>query len=280
MKRYSHGGESKLEEDKEGTYFRSSHYHGMNWHPSYLTARKLTYNIAIACVPGIRHVLAEKHLNAILQMRDHARCQDYTVPILMEISKEDQIALDDALVAPDNRLKIEQFHQRHKEVEKKAIQIQPLVQKPPTVPQRKEKKKSGRRKAELKELETIFEMNQNDDKNDDDENVQDDDDEAQTKSEDDGDDFIHPKLTTHDDETTHEEETDEDDSFDPIVHTPSRVSSLDDEGSDNDVEGLDAEGEKSDEDATYIDDQGNEADKDTNANLEGRDEVMTDVILL
>ncbi|GJY06224.1 hypothetical protein Tco_0373278 [Tanacetum coccineum] len=41
---------------------------------------------------------------------------------------------------------------------------------------------------------------ENDDKNDDDENVHDDDDEAQTESEDDGDDFIHPKLTTHDDE--------------------------------------------------------------------------------
>ncbi|GJV34197.1 retrovirus-related pol polyprotein from transposon TNT 1-94, partial [Tanacetum coccineum] len=68
---------------------------------------------------------------------------------------------------------------------------------------------------------------QDDDKNNDDENAQDDDDEAQTESEDDGDDFIHPKLTTHDDETTHEEETDEDDSFDPIVHTPSRVSSSD-----------------------------------------------------
>ncbi|GJW28101.1 hypothetical protein Tco_0044976 [Tanacetum coccineum] len=118
---------------------------------------------------------------------------------------------------------------------------------------------------------------EDDDIHDDDENAQDDDVEAQ--SEDDGDDFIHPKLTTHDDETTHEEETDEDDSFDPIVHTPSRVSSSDDEESDNDVEGLDAEGEKSDEDATYVEDQGNKADKDTNANLEGRDEVMTDVIL-
>ncbi|GJS47835.1 hypothetical protein Tco_0597956 [Tanacetum coccineum] len=42
--------------------------------------------------------------------------------------------------------------------------------------------------------------------------------------------------------------------------------------SDNDFEGLDAEGEKSDEDDTYVEDQGNEADKDTNANLEGRDE--------
>ncbi|GJS75838.1 hypothetical protein Tco_0725719 [Tanacetum coccineum] len=121
---------------------------------------------------------------------------------------------------------------------------------------------------------------EDDDKDIDDENAQDDDDdEAQTESEDDGDDFIHPKLTTHDDETTHEEETDEDDTFDPIVHTPSHVSSSDDEESDNDVEGVDAEGEKSDEETAYVADQGNEAYKDTNANLEGRDDVMTDVIL-
>ncbi|GJV12561.1 hypothetical protein Tco_1354102 [Tanacetum coccineum] len=78
---------------------------------------------------------------------------------------------------------------------------------------------------------------EDDDKHDDDENAQDDDVEAHTESEDDGDDFIHPKLITHDDETTHEEETDEDDTFDPIVHTPSRVSSSDDEDSDNEVEG-------------------------------------------
>ncbi|GKE97713.1 hypothetical protein Tco_0021064 [Tanacetum coccineum] len=68
---------------------------------------------------------------------------------------------------------------------------------------------------------------------------QDDDDEAHTESENDGDDFIHPKLTTHDDETTHEKETNEDDTFDPIVYTPSHVSSSDDEDSDNEVEGMD-----------------------------------------
>ncbi|GKD18218.1 hypothetical protein Tco_1207376, partial [Tanacetum coccineum] len=94
-----------------------------------------------------------------------------------------------------------------------------------------------------------------------------------------GDDFIHPKLTTHDDETTHEEQTDEDDTFDPIVHTPSRVSSSYDEDNDNEVEGVDVEGEKSDEDATDEEDKGNETDKDTNANLERRDNVMTYVIL-
>ncbi|GJS71320.1 hypothetical protein Tco_0704161 [Tanacetum coccineum] len=120
---------------------------------------------------------------------------------------------------------------------------------------------------------------EDDDVHDDDENAQDDDDEEQTKSEDDGDDFIHPKLTTHDDEIIHEEETDEDDTFDPIVHTPSHISSSDDEDSDNDVEGTNVEGAKSDEDATYEEDQGNEAVEDINANLEGRDDVMIDVIL-
>ncbi|GJW92690.1 hypothetical protein Tco_0170243 [Tanacetum coccineum] len=88
---------------------------------------------------------------------------------------------------------------------------------------------------------------EDDNVHDDDENAQNDDDEAQTESEDDGDDFIHPKLTTHDD----------------IIHS----------------EGMDVEGTKSDEDATYVEDQGNEADRDTNANLEGRDDVKADVVL-
>ncbi|GKA18141.1 hypothetical protein Tco_0697978, partial [Tanacetum coccineum] len=120
---------------------------------------------------------------------------------------------------------------------------------------------------------------EDDDVHDDDENVQDDDNEEQSESEDDGDDFIHPKLTTHDDEIIHEEETDEEDTFDPIVHTPSQISSSDDEDSDNEVEGMEVEGAKSDDDDTYGEDQGNEAAEDTNANLEGRNDVMTDVIL-
>ncbi|GJU04999.1 hypothetical protein Tco_1121429 [Tanacetum coccineum] len=120
---------------------------------------------------------------------------------------------------------------------------------------------------------------EDDDEHDDDEKAQDDDDEEQTESEDDGDDFIHPKLTTHDDEIIHEEETDEDDSFDPTIHTPSHISSSDEEDSNNEIEGTNVEGAKSDEDATYEEDQGNEAVEDTNTNLDGRDDVMTDVIL-
>ncbi|GJS55721.1 hypothetical protein Tco_0629083 [Tanacetum coccineum] len=120
---------------------------------------------------------------------------------------------------------------------------------------------------------------QDDDEHDVDETVQEDDDEEQTESDDDGDDFVHPKLTTHDDDIIHEEETDEDDSFDPTIHTPSRISSSDDEDSDNEVEGTNVEGAKSDEEATYEEDQGNEAVEDTNTDLDGRDDVMTDVIL-
>ncbi|GKA92253.1 hypothetical protein Tco_0814178, partial [Tanacetum coccineum] len=72
-----------------------------------------------------------------------------------------------------------------------------------------------------------------DDKNDDDENAQDDEDDD--KNDDD------ENAQDHDDETTHKEETDEDDTFDPIVHTPSYVSSSDDEDSDNEVEGVEVE---------------------------------------
>ncbi|GKA42869.1 hypothetical protein Tco_0735529 [Tanacetum coccineum] len=133
--------------------------------------------------------------------------------------------------------------------------------------------------ADKNDVNETTQDDEDDDEHDDDEKAQDDDDEEQTESDDDGDDFVHPKLTTHDDDIIHEEETDEDDSFDPTIHTPSRISSSDDEDSDNEVEGTNVEGAKSDEEATYEEDQGNEAVKDTNTDLDGRENVMTDVIL-
>ncbi|GJX43632.1 hypothetical protein Tco_0260308 [Tanacetum coccineum] len=63
----------------------------------------------------------------------------------------------------------------------------------------------------------------------------------------------------------HEQDTDEDDS---------RISSSDEDDSDNDVEGPTVAGAKSGEDAK---DQENEAVKDSNTNLDGRDKVLTDV---
>ncbi|GKE66852.1 hypothetical protein Tco_1521013 [Tanacetum coccineum] len=315
----------------------------------------------------------------------------------MEISIADQIALDDALVAPADRLKIGKCNLRlSSDVTSKEATLQVVYDvlkltpfykafqvttdapeiymqefwvsayvhnrsKPPTAPNEKKEKKSGKGKQKTTELETISEAvlteaeqlkiitkrsrkethsshasgsgadegtgvtpgvpdapdydseddiswkssdddqddekaqdDEDEDKNDvnettqddeddnehkDDEQAQDIDDEEQTESEDDGDDFIHPKLTTHDDEIIREEETDEDDSFDPTIHTPSHVSSSDDKDSDNEVEGSNVKGAKSDEEATYEEDQGNKVVEDTNTNLEGRDDVMTDVIL-
>ncbi|GJV14303.1 hypothetical protein Tco_1359626, partial [Tanacetum coccineum] len=109
---------------------------------------------------------------------------------------------------------------------------------------------------------------EDDDASDDDKKTEDDDDEEMTESDNDGDDFVHPKLTTHEDEIIHEKDTDEDDSS---------ISSSDEDDSDNDVEGAKVAGAKSGEDATDAKDQGNEAVKDSNTDLDGRDKVMTDV---
>ncbi|GJW38175.1 hypothetical protein Tco_0064020, partial [Tanacetum coccineum] len=162
----------------------------------------------------------------------------------MEISIADQIALDDALVAPADRLKIGKCNLR---LSSETEQLKIITKR-----SRKETHSShasgsgadegtgftpGVPDAPDYDSEDDISWKSSDDDQDD-EKAQDDDDEEQTESEDD-----------------------------------------DDEDSDNEVEGMDVERAKSDEDATYVEDQGNEAVKDTNANLEGRDDVMTDVIL-
>ncbi|GKA49779.1 hypothetical protein Tco_0742852 [Tanacetum coccineum] len=130
-----------------------------------------------------------------------------------------------------------------------------------------------------------------DDANQDDENQ--DDDNEQTNSDNEGDDFFHPKFSTHDDEarqeefSTHDdkarqEEVNEEDSFDPRVQTPYHVESTDDESneeSNEEVQGTNTEEEKIVEEATHEEDEANELYKDVNVNLEGRDTVMTDAPL-
>ncbi|GJX83244.1 hypothetical protein Tco_0332725 [Tanacetum coccineum] len=101
---------------------------------------------------------------------------------------------------------------------------------------------------------------EDDDEHDDDKKADDDDDEELTESDEDGDDFVHPKLTTHDDEIIHEEDTDEDDSS---------ISSSDEEDSDNDVEGANVASAKSDEDSYILKRiKGNDELKDTNTDLD------------
>ncbi|GKC32746.1 hypothetical protein Tco_1040040 [Tanacetum coccineum] len=92
----------------------------------------------------------------------------------------------------------------------------------------------------------------------------------QTDSNNDGDDFVHPKLSTHDEEDKEEEDSD------PRVHTPSNYESTDDEESDEEIQGVNVEGEEMDEVETNEEDEVNELYRDVNVNLEGRDTEMTD----
>ncbi|GKB22820.1 hypothetical protein Tco_0862221, partial [Tanacetum coccineum] len=82
------------------------------------------------------------------------------------------------------------------------------------------------------------------------ENQDDDDDDEQTDSDNDGDDFFHPRFSTHDDEAR-QEEVNKEDRFDPR-----RVKGV-----------------------THEEDDANKLYRDVNVNLEGRDTLMTDAPL-
>ncbi|GJU72588.1 hypothetical protein Tco_1263993 [Tanacetum coccineum] len=115
--------------------------------------------------------------------------------------------------------------------------------------------------------------------NDDDDDVANqDDDNEKTDLDNDGDDFVHPKFSTHDDDAKQDEEVNEEDSFDPRVQTPSHVESSDDE-SNEEVQGANNEEEEMEEEATHEEDEANELYRDVNVNLEGRDTTMTDAPL-
>ncbi|GJR10659.1 hypothetical protein Tco_0793311 [Tanacetum coccineum] len=99
---------------------------------------------------------------------------------------------------------------------------------------------------------------------DEDDNDQDDD--ERTESANNGDDFFHPKLSTHDDEVNEEESNEE-------------SNDESNEESDEEVQGANTEEEEMDEEATHEEDEANELYRDVNVNLEGRDTVMTDAPL-
>ncbi|GKE73750.1 hypothetical protein Tco_1535791, partial [Tanacetum coccineum] len=115
--------------------------------------------------------------------------------------------------------------------------------------------------------------NDNDDDADNQDDVEDDEQDdvnEQTDSDNDGDDFVHPKLSTHDEEDKKEEDSD------PRVHTPSNYESTNDEESDKEIQGGNVEGEEMDEEETNEEDEANKLYRDVNVNLEGRDTEMTD----
>ncbi|GJY43409.1 hypothetical protein Tco_0431622 [Tanacetum coccineum] len=112
-------------------------------------------------------------------------------------------------------------------------------------------------------------LNDDDDDNDDDDN-DDDNDDADTDSNNDGDDFVHPKFSTH------YEEDKEEDSFDPRVQTRSHVESTNDEDSNEEIQDANVEGDEMNEEETNEEAEVDALYRDVNVNLEGRDSEMTD----
>ncbi|GJS70920.1 hypothetical protein Tco_0703761 [Tanacetum coccineum] len=172
--------------------------------------------------------------------------------------------------------------------------------------------KSGKKKLHAQGLETLSEialseaeqikiksseeddddevsMSKDDDDNADDVDDDDDqeDDNEQTESDNDGDDFVHPKFSTHDkEERQYEEDKEEEGSdlrvqkkkrgSDLRVQTPSHYESTNDEVNDEVTQGGNVEGEELDEEETNEEEDVNELYRDVNVNLEGRDIEMID----
>ncbi|GJU83541.1 hypothetical protein Tco_1285906 [Tanacetum coccineum] len=112
--------------------------------------------------------------------------------------------------------------------------------------------------------------NDDNEDDDDDQGVPDDDqgddnDSERTVSDTEGDDFVHPKFTSHDTEERHDEEDKDEESFDPRVQTPSHYEPSDDEANDDLAQSGYAEEEEVNVEQTF----------EANINLEGRDAEMT-----
>ncbi|GKD45977.1 hypothetical protein Tco_1270622 [Tanacetum coccineum] len=105
-----------------------------------------------------------------------------------------------------------------------------------------------------------------------------DDDKEQTESDNDGDDFVHPKFSTHDEEERQYKEDKEEEGSDLRVQTPSHFESTDDETYDEVTQGDNVEGEELDEEETNEEEEVDVLYRDINVNLERRDTKMTDAL--
>ncbi|GJU29381.1 hypothetical protein Tco_1172970 [Tanacetum coccineum] len=112
---------------------------------------------------------------------------------------------------------------------------------------------------------------EDDDADNQDDEIPDDDDE-QTNSDNDGDDFVDPKLSTHDDEARKDDEVNEEESDEESDDESNKDSN-------EEIQGENLKEEEMDEEATHEEDEVNELYRDVNINLEGRDTVMTDTPL-
>ncbi|GJS50188.1 hypothetical protein Tco_0600309 [Tanacetum coccineum] len=99
-----------------------------------------------------------------------------------------------------------------------------------------------------------------------------------TESENDGDDFVHPKFSTHNEEERQDEEDKDEEGSDLRVQTPSHFESTNDETYDEVTQGDNIKGEELDEEETNEEEDVNELYRDVNVNLERRDTEMTDAL--
>ncbi|GJZ79472.1 hypothetical protein Tco_0644309, partial [Tanacetum coccineum] len=95
-------------------------------------------------------------------------------------------------------------------------------------------------------------------------------------SDNDGDDFVHPKFSTHDEEERQDGEDKEEECSSQRIHTPSHYESTDDEVHDEVTQGDNVEEEKLDEEKMNEEEEVNEMYRDVNNNLERYDTKMTD----
>ncbi|GJR92128.1 retrovirus-related pol polyprotein from transposon TNT 1-94 [Tanacetum coccineum] len=100
--------------------------------------------------------------------------------------------------------------------------------------------------------------------------------------------FIHQHETVQklcssqvslDDEEQAQAKVNEEDSFHPRVQIPSYVESTDDDNNDEEVQGANTKEEEMVEEVTHEEDKANELYRDVNVNLEGRDTIMIDAPL-
>nr|GFA97954.1 hypothetical protein [Tanacetum cinerariifolium] len=131
---------------------------------------------------------------------------------------------------------------------------------PPTATGKRLKTSAKKSSKDDDDDEKISEHDDEIDDQSDDDDQDDDDDDEKTESDNDGDDFVHPKFSTHDEEDKDEE------SFDPIVQTPSQVENTNDEYNDKDSHGMNVEGDE----GANEEDEANELYRDVNINLKGQ----------
>nr|GEW14042.1 hypothetical protein [Tanacetum cinerariifolium] len=222
---------SKLDEDKEGKTVDLSHYRGMIGTFLYLTARTINRElwypkdslIALTAFADADHAVVKIHAVAHLVVSRHEDTQLYGAILPNELTNEairDSKSYKEYYAITSGAEPLKKVRVKKKQAESDTSPIKKTVQDP-------------------------IDDDDGDSQGDDDL----DDDDEQTKSDNDGDNFIYPKLSTHDDEERH-----------------------DDEDYDKVTQGGNDEEEKIDEEEEV-----NELYSDVNINLEGRDTEMTNI---